>query len=138
MFIPDPDFCPSQIKDPGVKKTPDPGFRGKKDTGSRIQGSKRHRIPDLGSGSQHCFPHSLLLLSSVSPTLSAEYSIYSYSVYQPPRFFPLIWPQTSQWNHQTTMHPQYHLHNQKSIANQLGRLTTITVIEPSKQPRDKI
>jgi hypothetical protein len=37
-----------RILDPGVKKTPDPGSGGQKDTGSRIRGSKRHLIPDPG------------------------------------------------------------------------------------------
>ncbi len=35
-----------RIPDPGAKKTPDPESRGQIGTGSRIQGSKRHRIPD--------------------------------------------------------------------------------------------
>ncbi len=41
---PDPDFPP--IPDP------DPGSRGQKNTGSRIQGSKKHRIQDPDP--QHC------------------------------------------------------------------------------------
>jgi len=35
-------------------RDPDPG-PGKNLSGSRIQGSKMHRIPDPGSGSEHCF-----------------------------------------------------------------------------------
>ncbi len=40
LFIPDPD--------PDFLPFPDPGSRGQKGTGSWIQGSKRHRIPDPG------------------------------------------------------------------------------------------
>jgi hypothetical protein len=39
------------IRDP-EKTFPDPGSRGQKGTGSWIQGSKRHRIPDPDP--QHC------------------------------------------------------------------------------------
>jgi hypothetical protein len=39
----------SEIQDPG-SEIQDPGF-GKTDSGSWIQGSKRHRIPDPGPGS---------------------------------------------------------------------------------------
>jgi hypothetical protein len=46
---PDPDFL--HLPNLGVKRAPDPGSRGQKGTGSRIQGSKRHRIQDPGSGS---------------------------------------------------------------------------------------
>jgi hypothetical protein len=44
LFIPDPD--------PDFLPIPDPGSRGQKGTGSRVQGSKRHRIPDPDP--QHC------------------------------------------------------------------------------------
>ncbi len=67
--IPYPNFFPTRILDPNffhlkaqisIKEfryfnpkndflsslIPDPGTRGQKGTGSRIQGSKRHRIPD--------------------------------------------------------------------------------------------
>ncbi len=107
MFIPDPDFLP----------IPDSGSGGQKRIGSRI------------SDPRHCFPHSLsslFLLSSVSPTLSGEYSIYSYSVPASP-FFPSNLA-SDQPVEPSNNHARYHLYNHKSIANQLGRLTTITVI----------
>ncbi len=49
--IPDPDVGFLPIPDPGVKKAPDPGsatlrYPGSGKNSSRIQGSKRHRIPD--------------------------------------------------------------------------------------------
>jgi hypothetical protein len=49
---PDPQHC---IPDPGVKKAPDPGSKIRiRNTAFRIQGSKRHRIPDP----QRCLPKS--------------------------------------------------------------------------------
>ncbi len=110
MFIPIRIFCPS-----------------------RITGSKSYRIPDLGSGSA-------TLLSSFSFFSPLSLQLYPLNIqyipiqYQPPHFFPLIWTVEPSNNHAPTVSSTLHSH--KSIT-QLGRLTTIKAIGPSKQPTEK-
>ncbi len=72
--------CSSRIPDPDADFLPiaDPGSRGQKGTESRIQGSKRHRIPDPDP--QHCRKFKkLTLVRSLTAAFSVQISLQNNS-----------------------------------------------------------